>query len=186
VKNRGIILLVATLLASAGMAAGLLFAGCGGGDKATTEASPPSSSTPLTALGTTSTSEAESGTTTAEETPAGGDYIEYARSLGGVSQFGKTLFLLVGAVVKTQEEAQDLLEEAIPYFGDMQSYFIVQKSDNFEGLDPGWWIVIEAYDSEPSVENIEFGLRGFPNAYVTEAKVLTTDPIPTYEDRLGL
>lgn len=109
------------------------------------------------------------------------DYAEYARSLGGVSQEGRTLYFVIGASVKSEREAQALLEKALPTFGDMQAYFIVQRSDNFKGMTPGWWVIIEAYRSKPSVENVAFGRRGFPDAYVKRATVRTSDPIPVYE-----
>jgi hypothetical protein len=48
----------------------------------------------------------------------------------------------------------------------MQSYFIVQLSDSFDGLEPGWWIVIEAYYNEPEESELDFGRRGFADAYV--------------------
>jgi hypothetical protein len=78
-----------------------------------------------------------------------------------------------------------MLEKATPLFGDMQSYFVVQLSDNFEGLKPGWWVVIEVYRGEPSPDNLAFDRRGFPDAYVKQATVRTSDPIPVYEDMVG-
>jgi len=62
---------------------------------------------------------------------------------------------------------------------------LVQISDNFEGLEPGWWVVLEAYRSEPSPENLDFDRRGFPDAHVERATVRTSDPIPVYEDVVG-
>ena len=112
--------------------------------------------------------------------------LDYARRLGGVPRQGETLFLVVGAQAATEAEAVALLEQAKPYFGDMVSYFIVQKSDNFEGLAPGEWVVIEAHGENPPEEEVDFGKRGFPHAYVARVTVMTADPIPVYEDRLGL
>jgi len=185
----------------AGAACVLLLAGFGtgltacGGEPATSTSTLPATSalspSSLPALTTTTTPAppAPAGTQNATSTTAAdelSDSLEYARSLGGIPRKGETLHLVVGASVETEAEAQALLREAMPFFGDMQSYFIVQKSDNFEGMAPGRWIIIEAYDEMPSAENIEFGRRAFPEATVTVAKVLTSDPIPVYEDRLGL
>lgn len=108
--------------------------------------------------------------------------IAYAEGLGGTSHDGEALYLIIGASVESEEEAQAKLDAATPTFGDMQSYFIIQSSDNFQGLAPGWWIVIEAYRADPSPENLDFAKRGFPNAYVKQATVATQDPIPVYED----
>jgi hypothetical protein len=110
------------------------------------------------------------------------DYVGYAQSLGGVSHQGETIHLVVGAVADTQQEAQTLLEGAQAAFGDQPTHFIVQKSDNFEGMEPGNWLVIEGYAAYPPAENIEFGKQVFPDATVQKAKVLTTDPIPVLDN----
>ena len=179
----GTVILIGALLAAVVMASGL--GGCGDGEAMPTSTSPSSALPPLT------TTTSSSSTTATPPGTAGtidelSDSIEYARSLGGISHLGETLYFVVGAMVETEEEAQALLHEAIPFFGDMQSYFIVQRSDSFEGFEPGKWVIVESYGESPSPENIEFGQRAFPDAYVTSAKVLTSDPIPVYEDRLGL
>lgn len=161
--------------------------GCGGGvtapaSTATTPALPPVATTTSPPLVTAAPSSADAGGIVDELS----DSIEYARGLGGISHQGETLYFVVGAVTQSEGEAQALLREATPFFGDMQSYFIVQRSDNLEGFETGKWVILEAYDESPSAENVEFGRRAFPDAYVTSAKVLASDPIPVYEDRLGL
>jgi hypothetical protein len=108
--------------------------------------------------------------------------LAYAKRIGGTSHEGERLYFVIGDSVDTQREAQSLLDKAIPRFGDMQSYFIVQRSDSFEGMRPGWWVAIEAYRQPPSPENLQFAKRGFPGAYVKRATVRTADPIPVYED----
>jgi hypothetical protein len=111
----------------------------------------------------------------------------YAKSIGGVSHRGETLYFIVGISAKSEAEAQAALDAATPTFGDMQSYFIVQKSDNFKGMRPGWWIVVEPYRDKKHVgEQMVFAQRGFPDAYATRATVMTNDPIPVYEDAVGL
>jgi hypothetical protein len=111
--------------------------------------------------------------------------IKYARSLGGTSHLGETLYFVVGVSVDTEELASSALEAATPRFGDMQDYFIVQRSDNFDGLQPGSWVVIEAYRDKPSSDDLAFGRRGFPAASVQKATVNTEDPIPVVEDMLA-
>ncbi|MDP3631264.1 MAG: hypothetical protein Q8S43_10000 [Actinomycetota bacterium] len=88
----------------------------------------------------------------------------------------------MGTSVRSEQEAQAALEKAIPLFGDMQSYFIVQRSDGFDGMASGWWVVIEAYRERPSQENMDFARRAFPDAYVRRAVVGVSAPIPVYED----
>jgi hypothetical protein len=129
-----------------------------------------------------STGTSGSPSSTGASLPVSEASLTYAEDLGGTSHLGQDLHLVIGASVNSENEAQALLEEAIPKFGDMQSYFIVQRSDNFEGLEPGSWIVIEAYRNQPSAENLDFGRRGFPDAYVEGVTVLTSDPIPVYEE----
>ena len=110
----------------------------------------------------------------------------YAEDLGGAPHRGHTLYFLVGASLDSEEAARTLLDEVAPLFGDMQSYFIVQNSSNLDGMEPGRWVIVEAYRDEPSAENLEFGRRAFPDPQVVEATVLTDDPIPVYEEIMGL
>jgi hypothetical protein len=124
-------------------------------------------------------------TTTTTAVGPSPESIAYAEGLGGTSHEGETLYAVIGASAETEREAQRLLEDALPSFGDMQSYFIVQRSDNFEGMDPGWWVVIEAYYNNPDSDELDFCRRGFPDAYVKEVTVRTPDPIPVYEDMVG-
>lgn len=153
---------------------------------ASTTSSP--ATTTVTTAGSVPTVGVTSSTTAATTTTTvavSSDAIAYAKSLGGTSQEGETLYFVIGASVESEQTAQAMLDDATPRFGDMQSYFIVQISDNFEGMEPGWWVIIEAYRSEPSPENLDFGRRGFPDAYVKQATVRTVDPIPVYEDMVG-
>ena len=86
------------------------------------------------------------------------DSITYAEELGGTSHQGETLYIVIGGSVETEPEAQATYSQghALQYFGDMQSYFIVQRSDNFDGMAPGLWVVIEAYQEPPSAEQLDF------------------------------
>ena len=92
----------------------------------------PSSGTPPTEPGpgaTTTTGWMATGSVSAES-------IAYAQSIGGRSHLDEKLYFVIGASVKTETQAKALLEGA-KAVGDMQSYFIVQLSDNFEGMRPG-------------------------------------------------
>jgi len=140
---------------------------------------------PATTTGASVRTEPTPSVETSLEPTVSSDSIDYALSLGGSSHLGETLYLVVGASVDTEGSASSALEAAIPRFGDMQSYFIVQRSDNFHGLQPGSWVVIEAYRDKPSTENLQFGRRGFPAASVERATVATEDPIPVFEDMVA-
>jgi hypothetical protein len=111
--------------------------------------------------------------------------LAYARSLGGKNHKGQSLYFIIGKSVRSETEAQAALKKAQPLFGDMQTYFIVQRTENFEGMTPGLWVVAEAYRKKPSPENLELARRAFPDAYVKSAAVRTSSPIPVYEDLVG-
>lgn len=138
---------------------------------------------PITAILAQATKPTEAATVTPPQaTGVSSKSVAYARSIGGTPHQGKTLYFIIGASTKSEDEAQSKLVNAIPIFGDMQSYFIVQKSDNFEGMQPGWWVIVEAYKRKPSQENLDFAKRVFPDASVRKAVVRTSDPIPVYNE----
>jgi hypothetical protein len=123
------------------------------------------------------TTEAAATTTSVAANPVSKASRDYARTLGGTSHKGEKLYFVIGASVRTEAQAKTKLEPA-KAVGDMQSNFIVQLSDNFAGMTPGYWVVFEAYDGYPSAEDLQFCRRPFPSAYVKAATVLTADPIP--------
>jgi len=109
--------------------------------------------------------------------------IDYARQLGGKSHKGETIYFIIGQTGTPEGFVQNKLDQAGPLFGDMQSYFIVQKSDNFDGMAPGWFVAIEAYRTKAEAEeNLDFAKRGFEDGknspYIKKATVNTADPIP--------
>jgi hypothetical protein len=97
--------------------------------------------------------------------------------LGGTSHKGEKLYFIIGASLGSEAQAKTRLEPA-KAVGDTQMNFIVQLSDNFAGMTPGYWVIFEAYDGYPPPEDIEWCRRAFPDAYVKAATVLTDDPIP--------
>ena len=108
-----------------------------------------------------------------------------AKSIGGSDYEGQTFNFIVGGTFGSEADAQAALDKALPLFGDMQPYFIVQRSDSFAGMAPGRWVVVEAHFKTPTAENLEFAHRGFPSAHVVRARILVPDPIPVYEDLVG-
>ena len=115
--------------------------------------------------------------TTEAPNPVSQESRDYAESLGGTSHRGETLYFVIGASLGSEAQAKAQLEPA-KAVGDMQSNFIVQLSDNFLGMTPGYWVIFEAYDGYPSDDDLLFCRRPFPDAYVKTATVLTDDPIP--------
>jgi hypothetical protein len=161
-------------------------AGC-----ATPSARPPGIAVSASAGATSSADQTPAGKPPTPTAPASGSgmvpdvgqaSLDDARKLGGTSHKGQSLYFVIGESMGSEAAARAALAKATPLFGDMQSYFIVQRSDSFEGMRPGWWVVTEAYRAPPSAESLQFARRGFPNAYVKRAVVRTADPIPVYED----
>jgi hypothetical protein len=194
----------AALLPALALAA-LVVAGCGGSSVDTTLVTP---ATVIVTVGATTTAPAETTTTTApaattttvpaviitttssvslqEPLTLSDAAIAYAAELGGTSQKGQQLYLVVGAGYQTEQDAQAALDDATPLFGDMQAYYIIQLSDNFDGIEPGWFVLIEAYWEESNAnEALDFGRRAFPNATVMPVIALSSDPIPVYEELEG-
>lgn len=135
------------------------------------------STEPITTEASTTTEAPTTTTTTEAPNPVSQESRDYAASLGGTSHKGETLFFVIGASLGSEAQAKTQLEPA-KAVGDTQMNFIVQLSDNFEGMTPGYWVIFEAYDSYPAEWDIEWCRRAFPSAYVKSAKVLTDDPIP--------
>jgi len=123
------------------------------------------------------TTEAPATTTTEAPNPVSQESRDYAESLGGTSHEGEKLYFIIGASLRSEAQAKTQLGPA-KAVGDTQMYFIVQLSDNFEGMTPGYWVIFEAYDGYPATEDIEWCRRAFPDAYVKSAIVRTDDPIP--------
>jgi len=124
----------------------------------------------------TTTTEAPT-TTTEAPNPVSQESRDYAAWLGGTSHQGERLYFVIGASLGSEAQAKARLEPA-KAVGDMQSNFIVQLSDNFDGMTPGYWVIFEAYDGYPSDDDLFFCRRAFSDAYVKPATVLTDDPIP--------
>lgn len=111
----------------------------------------------------------------------------YAKKIGGVSHDGDKLYLVVGASADTEAEAQSLLDTATPSFGDMQSYFIIQLADDFDGITGTYkkYVIVEAYKNSPSSDNQDFDRKGFPDLTIEQATMIGDDPIPVYEDQVS-
>ena len=107
----------------------------------------------------------------------------YAKSIGGTSHKGQMLYLIIGDSFDTAAQATTARKRAHSAFGNRRTYFIVQRSDNFLGIRPGLWLVMEAYRSADNARNrLELAQRAFSYAHISRAVVKTADPIPVYED----
>jgi len=175
----------------------LAVGGCGGRPPAVTSTTPSAPAT-SSASGVQTTTPAATPTSTSSGQPAtppapaakhpapvprpSAESLAYAKRIGGTSHDGEKLYFVIGDSVGSEREAQLLLKGAAPKFGAIPAYFIVQRSDNFAGMKPGLWVVLEAHRSSPSPEDVQFDRGGFPRVHVVQATVRTADPIPVYDD----
>jgi hypothetical protein len=176
------------LLAAAAVLA-LATSGCLGGPNAPQQI-PASSGSSTTSAGSEASAPVAEGSSSAvspapKQSGVSAKSLAYAQSIGGQDVQGQTFNLIVGGTYPTEAAAQAALDKAKPLFGDMQSFFIVQRSDSFEGMAPGSWVVVEAHFKTPSDDNMNFARRGFPDASVVRARVLVTDPMPVFENLVG-
>ena len=172
-----------------GLAVAISASGCLGGPPAPTDIPvSPAASTRPAGTDTPGSVDAKvtSASVSAQKTPGvSAKSLAYAKQIGGLDHKGQTLNFIVGGSFGTESEAQAALDKALPSFGDMQPYFIVQRSDSFAGMTPGSWVVVEAHFKAPTAQDLEFARRGFPDARVERARVIVAAPIPVYEDLVG-
>jgi hypothetical protein len=125
---------------------------------------------------------------TSEPTTLSVDNVEYSRGLGGVSHQGEEVLLVVASTARSQTEANATLAAMLPSFGDAQVFFSVQRSDSFQGLAAGRWVVAEAYwTPDEARRGLEWATgRGSAEDTLTPAlesvAVRSDDPIPVVED----
>ena len=167
----------------------LATSGCLGGPNAPQQI-PVSAGSSTTGAGSGASAPVAEGTSSAPATAAkppgvSAKSLAYAQSIGGQDVKGQTFNFIVGGTYPTEAAAQAALDKAKPRFGDTQSFFIVQRSDSFEGMAPGSWVVVEAHFKTPSDDNMTFARKGFPDASVVRARILVTDPIPVFENLVG-
>ena len=116
--------------------------------------------------------------------------IEYSEELGGVSHKGEQVYLVLASTHERQSEASAALSAMLPSFGDTLVYFTVQRSDSFEGIEPGRWVVAEAYWTRSEAgQGLEWASgRGSETATISPTLesviVRSDDPIPVVEDVL--
>lgn len=123
--------------------------------------------------------------TDSSETTETADRIAYAVSHGGKPRRGETVYLLTIASEVSESAARTRLEEALLLFGEDGSSFVVQRSENFEGLEAGKWIVVEAFSSGANADSSRpSATRVTEEPRVDRVVVRTDEPIPVYEEAL--
>lgn len=113
--------------------------------------------------------------------------IDAAKAYGGVSHKGEQLYVLVMTRDASETVAARRLAKAVPHLGDAQNYFVVVRADSLKGLEPGGFVVVEAYRGlTEAKDSAEFwGNRVGESWYrmdVVEVTVLDDTPLPVVED----
>lgn len=123
-------------------------------------------------------------TETAGELPyAASEMIPFIRTMG-VSHKGEKLIALVRTVHPSKDAATKALTEALPSFGDLVTYFVIEPTEHLQGsgLPAGQWVVAEFYRKTPSAENVELDSRGVDKVQSLNVTVTCDEPIPVFED----
>lgn len=116
--------------------------------------------------------------------------IAAAKKLGGRSHKGESLYLVVATTSDSETVARSRLNEAIPHFGDTANYFVVQASDSFSGMQPGSFVVAEAYAKRADAQEALDWWSGRVEAdwyqpRLVGATRLSSDPIPVVNVDVG-
>lgn len=102
---------------------------------------------------TTVRTEDDSPTTTGhgpEDAPGGADQggLGPGASLEGGSgtrHTGSAIYTLIVASERTRGDAERRREDAASALGEFETYFVIDRSEHYEGMRPGWWVVFEPY-----------------------------------------
>jgi len=162
------------------LVAAVLAACTGCASSSTSSTSPTSPATPAAPTSTPSV------VPTAPSYPA--VEVPSAIELGGVSHKGEPLYLVVASIHDRQQEASAALAAMTTYFGDADVFYTVQRSNAFEGLESGRWVVAEAYWTRDAAQSgLEWATgRGPATAPFAPVLRLATarsdDPVPVVED----
>jgi hypothetical protein len=75
--------------------------------------------------------------------PAGAPIGEMA----GVAHTGETIGVMIVASETDRAGAEARRQQAQEALGEFQTYFLIDLSDHYEGMTPGYWVVFEAYST---------------------------------------
>ena len=94
------------------------------------------------------------------------------------SHQGESFYAVICESSASKAEAQKRLNDLNSLLGDTGGGFFIDKSDHYEGMRPGWWVVFSAYESKSdAAEDAKWFTRGSFEPYVKSVKKRCTDPI---------
>jgi hypothetical protein len=124
----------------------------------------PSASAVVTASSSAVEPKDGSGADTAEQSPA--------------SHQGESFYVVICESSASKAEAAKRLNDLNGLLGDTGGGFSIDKSDHYEGMRPGWWVVFSAYENKSDAdEDAKWFTRGSFQPYVKHVKKLCTDAI---------
>lgn len=95
---------------------------------------------------------------------------------------GETLFVLVAGLEEDRRAGLERLWEARAWAGEFQTYFILDRSDHYDGLPAGQWVVMEPHE-EPL--DIGSSLKDrIPGSYESTVTVKCPDLFTTYDEQM--
>jgi hypothetical protein len=116
-----------------------------------------------------------------------GDALSYATQIGGTSHRGATLSAIIATSTVKEADAESALASLVRDQQASRPLFIVQRTDNFNGLRPGRFVVMEAFRSDQhATDAMQAQQEAFPNVEQCRVTPLNDDPIPVVEDITGL
>ena len=94
------------------------------------------------------------------------------------SHQGESFYVVICESTDSKTQAQKRLDDLNALLGDTGGGFFIDKSDHYEGMRPGWWVVFSAYENKSDADaDAKWFTRGSFEPYVKHVKKLCADPI---------
>lgn len=111
--------------------------------------------------------------------------IQHAYNLNGISRYGQSLYVIILASTQHEYQAKQRLEVVTRANPDLGAWFIVQKSNNFEGMNPGWYVAMAAFENKANaLQQLKRISRVVRHANIKQAIPRTHDPYPYMNKRI--
>jgi hypothetical protein len=93
---------------------------------------------------------------------------------------GTPMWVVIVDSVDTKAEAERRLGRLDGVLGAGENTYVVDQSSHYEGMRPGWWVIVEATRTEEGArEEAAFAKRADFEPYVKHVVKTCTDPITT-------
>jgi hypothetical protein len=93
---------------------------------------------------------------------------------------GTSMWVVIVDSVDTKAEAEKRLARLDGVLGAGENTYVVDQSSHYEGMNPGWWVIVEATRTEEGArEEAAFAKRADFEPYIKRVVKKCTDPITT-------